>query len=193
MNLLTPESKGNREVPGTQPHVCLVSLAVKWELRPSHCCEDGAKVGQIPPVLPLATWKCGYRFLFFFFPLWFSGFNLMSQALHQQKRFMAGKACAFYFFPRIFPFKTRSTSLVKTKSFKLTLGASETNVSGYKEYPQGRRIKSRVREEEVLVKFQHPPYSRGRRDRVFGNACPHSIRGRVLERRASENRWSAVF
>ena len=67
---------------------------------------------------------------FFFSPLWFSGLNMMSQALHQQKRFMAGKTCAFYFFPRIFQFKTRSTSLVKTKSFKITIGASETNVSG---------------------------------------------------------------
>ena len=54
----------------------------------------------------------------------------MSQALHQQRRFMAGKTCAFFFSPsRIFQFKTRSTCLVKTKSFQITLGVSETNVS----------------------------------------------------------------
>ena len=45
----------------------------------------------------------------------------------------------------------------------------------------------------MLIRFQHPPHSRRRRDRVFGNACPHSILGRALERGASENRWSAVF
>ena len=69
MNLLTRESQGSREVPMTQPHICLVSPALRREQRPSQCCEDGAKVAQIPPRSPLATWKCGYQFLGFFFSL----------------------------------------------------------------------------------------------------------------------------